>query len=184
MLSMFINLFCRLNYPSLGSGVEQIFSEEEGKAMYIDYLTALSRKIASDQLTVPNKDLDILKVDVYGNLNILTKNISSERLLNKLVSLAKHLLRVKTDMRGINKLPVKILAEKLAKEPLSISLEEFEDECKAISLGALSVYRRMAKCIDSNIHLVNLFFISSKNYEQNVDLNQKLFSSNKLKIKS
>ena len=83
--------------------------------MYIDYLTALSRKIASDQLTVPNKDLDILKVDVYGNLNILTKNISSERLLNKLVSLAKHLLRVKTDMRGINKLPVKILAEKLAK---------------------------------------------------------------------
>ena len=83
--------------------------------MYIDYLTALSRKIASDHLTVPNKDLDILKVDVYGNLNILTKNISSERLLNKLVSLAKHLLRVKTDMRGINKLPVKILAEKLAK---------------------------------------------------------------------
>ena len=64
--------------------------------MYIDYLTALSRKIAIDQIVIANKDLEILKVDVYGNLNILTKNISSERLLNKLVSLAKHLLRVKT----------------------------------------------------------------------------------------
>ena len=48
MLSMFINLFCRLNYPSLGSGVEQIFSKDKEKGMYIDYLTALSRKIATE----------------------------------------------------------------------------------------------------------------------------------------
>lgn len=31
-----------------------------------------------------------------------------------MVSLAKHLLRVKIDMKGINKMPVKLLAEKLA----------------------------------------------------------------------
>jgi hypothetical protein len=113
-LSMFINLFCRINYSSLGVGVEQIFGEEEGKAMYIDYLTSLSRKIATDQIAISPRDIEILKVDVYGNLNIITKNMKSERLLNKMVSLAKHLLRVKTDMKGINKLPVKLLAEKLA----------------------------------------------------------------------
>ena len=98
----------------MGVGVEQIFVEEEGKAMYIDYLTSLSRKIATDQIDISPRDIEILKVDVYGNLNIITKNMKSERLLNKMVSLAKHLLRVKTDMKGINKLPVKLLAEKLA----------------------------------------------------------------------
>ena len=115
LLSMFINLFCRLNFPSLAAGVEQIFREEEAKAIYLDYLTALSRRIALERLVVSNRDLDILKVDVYGNLTILTKQISSERLLNKVVSLAKNLLRVTTDLRGINKLPVKLLAEKLAR---------------------------------------------------------------------
>lgn len=83
--------------------------------MYLDYLTSLSRKIATENIEIPSRDLDILKVDVYGNLNIITKNLNSERLLNKMVSLAKHLLRIKTDLKGINKLPVKLLAEKLAK---------------------------------------------------------------------
>ena len=37
--------------------------------------------------------------------------------------------------------------------------------------------------MDSNLHLVNLYYLSGKNYEQNIDLNQKLFTINKGKIK-
>jgi hypothetical protein len=44
-----------------------------------------------------------------------------------MVSLAKHLLRVQLDMKGINQMPVKLLAEKLALEPIALNLEEFED---------------------------------------------------------
>ena len=87
-------------------------------------------------------------------------------------------------MKGINKLPIKILSERLAKESLPLSLEEFEEESKAISLGALSVYRRLTKCIDSNLHLVNLYFLSGKNYEQNIELNQKLLPYSRIKLKS
>jgi hypothetical protein len=122
-LSMFINLFCRLNYTSLSVGVDTIFGDEEGRAMYMDYLSALSRRIAAENIDISTRDLEILKVDVYGNLSIFAKHIQSERLLNKLVSLAKHLLRVKKDMRGINKLPIKLLAEMLTKQPLALSLE-------------------------------------------------------------
>lgn len=98
-----------------------------------------------------------------------------------MVSLAKHLLRVKIDMKGINKMPVKLLAEKLALEPISLNLEEFEDQCKAISLGALSLYRRISLYIRSNLHLTNLYFISGKSLVHNVDLNAKLFSQTKSK---
>lgn len=49
-LSMFINLFCRLNYTSLTHGVEKIFSEEEAKGIYIDYLGSLTRKIVTEYL--------------------------------------------------------------------------------------------------------------------------------------
>jgi hypothetical protein len=42
--------------------------------------------------------------------------------MNKLISLAKNLLRVKIDMKGVNKLPIKILAEKIASEQLEINL--------------------------------------------------------------
>lgn len=110
MLSMFINLFCRLNYSSLGAGVDKIFGDEEGKVIYMDYLISLSRRISQEETSIATRELEILKIDVYGNLSIITKNTFSERLLNKLISLAKHLLRVKVDMKGINKLPVKLLA--------------------------------------------------------------------------
>jgi hypothetical protein len=54
---MFINLFCRLNYPSLTLGVEKIFGEEEAKAIYIDYLTALTRKIVTEYTEISARDL-------------------------------------------------------------------------------------------------------------------------------
>lgn len=38
--------------------------------------------------------------------------------MNKLISLAKNLLRVKADLKGVNKLPIKILADKIATEHL------------------------------------------------------------------
>lgn len=56
-LSMFINLFCRLNYPSLTLGVEKIFGEEEAKAIYIDYLTALTRKVVTEYTEISARDL-------------------------------------------------------------------------------------------------------------------------------
>lgn len=59
---------------------------------------------------------------MYGNLSIITQGKLSERLLNKLISLAKHLLRVKTDLKGVNKLPIKILADKIAAEQLEVNL--------------------------------------------------------------
>jgi hypothetical protein len=58
--------------------------------------------------------LEILKIDVYGNLNIIAQGKLSERLMNKLISLAKNLLRVKIDLKGVNKLPIKILADKIS----------------------------------------------------------------------
>ena len=161
---MFINLFCRLNYSSLALGVEKIFNEEEAKAIYIDYLSSLTRKIVTEEINISVRDLEILKVDVYGNLNIITKSHLSERLMNKLISLAKNLLRVKIDLKGVNKLPIKILAEKIASEQLNINLEEFEDECKAISLGAISVHKKLAIYITSNLHLCNLYFVTGKHF--------------------
>jgi hypothetical protein len=53
---------------------------------------------------------------------MLMKGKLSERLLNKIVSLAKNLLRVKIDLSGVNKLPIKILAEKIITENLDINL--------------------------------------------------------------
>jgi hypothetical protein len=64
----------------------------------------------TEEINISVRDLEILKVDVYGNLNIITKTHLSERLMNKIISLAKNLLRVKVDLKGVNKLPIKILA--------------------------------------------------------------------------
>jgi hypothetical protein len=54
---MFINLLCRLNHPSLSAGIEKIFAEEEAKAIYLDYLTALTRRIASEPLPIATRDI-------------------------------------------------------------------------------------------------------------------------------
>lgn len=124
---MFINLFCRLNHGSLAAGVERLFGEEDAKAMYLDYLTALTRKITQEKISISQKDIEILKVDVYGNLNIVAKGKLSEHLITKLVALAKNLLRVRTDISGIDQLPLKLLAQKLEQELLPLNLEEFED---------------------------------------------------------
>lgn len=72
----------------------------------------------TEHIDIAPRDLEILKIDVYGNLNIITQGRLSERLVNKLISLAKNLLRVKVDLRGVNKLPIKILADKIAAEHL------------------------------------------------------------------
>jgi hypothetical protein len=90
--------------------------------MYIDYLNALTRKIVTEEMEISQRDREILKVDVYGNLSIISQGTLSERLLNKVVSLAKNLLRVKIDLKGVNKLPIKLLAAKIATEQLDVNL--------------------------------------------------------------
>lgn len=42
----------------------------------------------------------------------------------------------------------------------------------------------MAKGVDSNLHLVNLFYISGKSISQNIELNNKIFSQNKNELQS
>lgn len=84
--------------------------------------------------------------------------------MNKLISLAKNLLRVKADLKGVNKLPIKILADKISTEHLEINLEEFEDECKAISLGAISVHKKIAIYLTSNLHLCNIYYVTGRNF--------------------
>lgn len=54
---MFINLFCRLNHGSLAAGVERLFAEEDAKVMYLDYLTALTRIIAHENISISQKDV-------------------------------------------------------------------------------------------------------------------------------
>lgn len=76
-------------------------------------MNSLTRKIVTEKIEISERDLEILKIDVYGNLTIITKGKLSERLLNKIVSLAKNLLRVKIELKGVNKLPIKILADKI-----------------------------------------------------------------------
>ena len=178
-LSMFINLFCRLNHGSLAAGVDRLFAEEEAKDMYLGYLTALTKAIAHQNISISPKDVEILKVDVYGNLNIVAKGKLSERLIKKLVSLAKSLLRVKTEISGIEQLPLKLLAQKMEQERMPLNLQEFEDECKALSLGALSLHRRLAHLISSNLHYCNLFYLCGRNFEQNVEINKKLLGGSR-----
>ena len=60
----------------------------------------------------------MLKVDVYGNLTYIAKGNLSTVLLNKFVALAKKLLRVTIDLKGANRLPINILADKANSESI------------------------------------------------------------------
>ena len=121
-LSMFINLYCRLNHSSLTLGVEQLFQEEPARLLYLEYLEALTQKVLDNPPTLSERDKEVLKVDVYGNLVTLLKGTPSPQLLHRLVSLAKKLLRVNTDLRGVNKLPVKLLAHKATASSVGVDL--------------------------------------------------------------
>ncbi len=81
---------------------------------------------------------------------------------------------MKVDLKGVNKLPIKILADKIASEQLEVNLEDFEDECKAISLGAISLHKRLAPFITSNLHLTNIYYVTGRNFEKYIELNQQV----------
>ena len=58
------------------------------------------------------RDREVLRVDVLGNLTYVARGMLSERVLTRLVLLAKKLLWVRVDLKGANKLAVNLLADK------------------------------------------------------------------------
>ena len=93
---MFINLFARLNYSSLPSGIEHLLAKENDKLVYIDYLIELTQILLkkNDSLKISSRDLEILSIDVYGNLSCILKGKVNEEIFRKFIQLAKMTLKL------------------------------------------------------------------------------------------
>jgi hypothetical protein len=106
---MFINLFARLNYTSLSTGVETILSKENDKILYLDYLIELTKKLIFQEY-VNQRDIEILTVDVYGNLACILKGKINEEIIRKFIELAKLTLKLTLPSEVIINLPIKLLS--------------------------------------------------------------------------
>ena len=78
-------------------------------------------------------------------------------------------MRVKTDINSIDQLPLM-----LEQERMPLNLYDFEDECKALSLDALSLHPRVESLYSSHLHYCNFFCLSGRSFEQNLETNIKM----------
>lgn len=93
---MFINLFARLNYSSLPSGIDHLLTLDNDKAVYLDYLIELTKRLLDKQASVviSARELEILSIDVYGNLSCILKGKLSEEIFKKFIHLSKMTLNL------------------------------------------------------------------------------------------
>ncbi len=72
---MFINLFARLNFSSLPTGIEAMLSKENDKIVYLDYLMELTQRLKEKSFAdlISPRDMEILSIDVYGNLSCILR---------------------------------------------------------------------------------------------------------------
>jgi hypothetical protein len=51
-----------------------------------------------------------------------------------------------------------------------------------MSLGAISLHRRLGSYVSSNLHLCNLYFLTGRNLEKYVELNQAVLGLSRLEV--
>ena len=130
------------------------------------------------------RDREVLKVDVYGNLTCIAKAAFTPEMTHKFMELSKKMLKLDVDLKKVNKLPIKILADKMNGGSIELNLQDFEEECKAVSLGALSLHRQLSSLTKSNAHLCNLYYLAgSKGFEKSICLNQGLLGRNRSRLR-
>lgn len=92
-----------------------MLTRENDKIVYIDYLIELTRKLEEKETieTMSQRDLEILNIDVYGNLGCILKGKVSEEILRKFIQLAKMTLKLKLTDETVVTMPIKLLNERL-----------------------------------------------------------------------